>query len=58
MTTGEQIIPDFYGLTEEKEFLISIKNSNATKINMDIEMKKDSDILGIIINHNQEYYKE
>lgn len=58
MTTGEQIIPDFYGLTEEKEFLISIKNSNAIKINMNIDMKKDSNILGIIINYNQEYYKE
>lgn len=56
--TKEQITPDFYGLTEENEFLISLRNVNATKIYMGIDLKKDSSIGGIVINCNQEYYKE
>ncbi len=56
--TKEQIIPQFYGLTENNEFIIVLKNCKATKIVMTIDFNKESEIKNIVVKTNREYFEE
>ena len=52
-----EIIPEFYGITQDDEHIISIRNSDCMKIGMTIDYNKDAVVSGIVINYNREYLK-
>jgi hypothetical protein len=56
--TLKQIVPDFYGLDSDNNFIISIKNCEYTNIDMIAHCDKESLIKGIVINLNREYISE